>query len=106
MFWTIVTKVERGSRDLSSLRFPIVGGASVPLILLGRLKGVGLRPAAVWGMTEAAGTRTFRSYSGGASRVAGRPYAYVEARIVDPTTQTDSTVGELLVRGSSISPGR
>ena len=105
MFWAIVTEAERGSHDLSSLRLPVVGGAPVPLTLLDRLKGVGLKPAVAWGMTETAGSGTFQPYGSGAPGAVGRPYAHVEARIVDPATQTDATVGELLVRGPSISPG-
>mgnify|MGYP000996802257 CR=1 FL=1 len=101
----IVAEAERGSYDLASLRLPVVGGAPVPLTLLDRLKGVGLKPAVAWGMTETAGSGTFQPYGSGASGAVGRPYAHVEARIVDPATQTDATVGELLVRGPSISPG-
>lgn len=96
--------------DLSSWRLPLVGGSIVPAPLLGKLAARGLHPINVWGMTELSASGfclsadRLRDYPGSI----GRPFAYVQARIVDPETFVEcprGTEGELWVRGPSLTRG-
>lgn len=105
MFWAILEQPDLAGFDLTSLRLPVIGGAPVSRTLVEKLKSAGLRPVVVWGMTETAGSGTFRPCGVGSAGSVGRPFAHIEARIVDPQTCTDANVGELLVRGPSVSPG-
>lgn len=95
---------EKGERNVESLRILAVGGAAVPPELLAKLGALGHCPINVWGTTETAGTGTFLPWGRGALGSIGRPFAYVEARIVDANGE-DATEGELLVRGPSVSAG-
>lgn len=93
--------------DLSSLRLPLVGGATVPVRLIESLTDIGLRPLNVWGTTHMAGPGIYMPHEVALERpgAIGHPFPYIQARIVDPETFEDvepGEVGELLVRGPSV----
>ncbi|MCB0193333.1 MAG: long-chain fatty acid--CoA ligase [Anaerolineae bacterium] len=97
--------------DLSSLRFCTSGGAPLPVPLVEQYteeKGVRFKQG--FGMTEF-GPGIFALPPEDAIRKAGsigRPNFFVDARIVDPETNEQlgpNQVGELLLKGPSISSG-
>ncbi|MBM7824846.1 fatty-acyl-CoA synthase [Arcanobacterium pluranimalium] len=93
--------------DLSAFRLPLIGGAvSSPALLL-RMQEAGLPALNVWGMTEtsASGCCLSAEHLGSAAGSIGRPFAHVEARIVNPETGEDCAageVGELILRGPNV----
>lgn len=93
-------------RDLSHWRLPLIGGGMVPPALLARLMDAGLKPLNVWGMTEMGASGAYLPAEHLAERPGsiGRPFAHVEARIVD-ADGNDTTEGELVVRGPSVVNG-
>ncbi|MDY6142668.1 MAG: class I adenylate-forming enzyme family protein [Arcanobacterium sp.] len=93
--------------DISSLTRPLIGGAVVPQALLHRMTRAGLAPLNVWGMTEISASGFYLSAENLGSHAGsiGRPFAHIEARIIDPETGEDSTSGELAVRGPSVMEG-
>ncbi|MFT0846390.1 AMP-binding protein [Actinomycetaceae bacterium L2_0104] len=110
MYGAMMAHPDFATRDLASLRLPLVGGSQVPAPMLGRLAARGLRPINVWGMTETSASGCFLPFEHCPSHPGsiGRPFAYVEARIVDPGTLEEvpaASVGELLVRGPSVTSG-
>lgn len=110
MYRALVNHSEFATRDLSSWRLPLIGGSQVPADLLFALAERGLRPLNVWGMTEISASGCYlpfehMSHFPGSI---GRPFAYLEARVVDPVTCEDceiGTSGELWVRGPSVTAG-
>ncbi len=110
MYSAIMSHPDFAVRDLSSWRLPLVGGSQVPAPMLGRLAARGLRPINVWGMTETSASGCFLPFEHCPSHPGsiGRPFAYVEARIIDPDSGKDvpvDAVGELVVRGPSVTSG-
>lgn len=110
MYGAIMSHPDFAVRDLSSWRLPLVGGSQVPAPMLGRLAARGLRPINVWGMTETSASGCFLPFEHCPSHPGsiGRPFAYVEARIIDPDSGKDvpvDAVGELVVRGPSVTSG-
>lgn len=110
MFGALLAQPEIGTRDLSSWRLPLIGGAQVPAQLLGSLAAVGLEPLNVWAMTETAASGLFLPFKYCATHpgAIGRPFANLQVRIVDPETFEDlapGIEGELIVAGPSISFG-
>lgn len=110
MYIALINHPDFSTRDLSSWRLPLVGGAQVPAPLLGRLAARGLRPINVWGMTETAASGAYLPFEHCPNHPGsiGRPFPYVEARICDPENSKSmgvGEVGELLVRGPSVSTG-
>lgn len=96
--------------DLTSLRHAIVGGASMPESLLRAWHGRGVALAQGYGLTEASPNVLCLAPEDAMDRVgsAGRPYPYVQVRLVDPVTG-DEVVGagrgELVVRGPGVFAG-
>ncbi|WP_311776754.1 class I adenylate-forming enzyme family protein [Trueperella abortisuis] len=90
-------------RDLSHWRLPLIGGGVVSPALLGRLVDHGLRPLNVWGMTEMAASGAYLPAEQLEDRPGsiGRPFAHVEARIVD-ADGNEAGEGELIVRGPNV----
>lgn len=86
-----------------TLRLPLIGGAPVPPELIERMRAAGLAPLNVWGMTETGGAGAYLPAEQLDNRPGsiGRPFAHVEARILDETG-ADATAGELLVRGPNV----
>ncbi|MFC5370635.1 class I adenylate-forming enzyme family protein [Arcanobacterium bovis] len=93
--------------DLSAFRLPLIGGAVCSPALLRRMQEAGLPALNVWGMTEtsASGCCLTAEHLDHAAGSIGRPFAHVEARIVDPESGADcdaGTVGELVLRGPNV----
>lgn len=105
MYSALVSALEESPRDMSHLNKAMIGGARVTSELYARLEAVGLYPANVWGITEAAGAGTFLPWGRGKEGAIGRPLNHVEVRVVDPVTLEDAPEGELIVRGPSVSAG-
>lgn len=110
MYTDIVNHPDFSVRDMSSWRYPLIGGAPVPAPMLGVLAFRGLRPIAVWGMTETAGVGTFLpcEHCSVMPGSIGRPVPYIEAAVVEPGSNVpveQGAVGELAVRGPSVVDG-
>lgn len=90
--------------DLSSFRLALIGGAVCAPALLRRMRAHGLRPVNVWGMTETSGSGFCLSADDPGLGSVGRPFAHIQARLVDPGTGLDSSrgEGELALRGPSV----
>lgn len=103
MYAALVTHPDFSETDLSAFRLPLMGGAVVPAPLLGRLASRGLRPLNVWGMTETSASGCYLPFELAAEHpgAIGRPFAHVQARIVD-SNGDDAVEGELLVRGPNV----
>lgn len=89
--------------DLSAFRLPLIGGAPVSAALIARMRGHGLEPLNVWGMTEMAASGAYLPAEQLDARAGsiGRPFSHVHARIVDDAGN-DCSEGELVVRGPSV----
>jgi fatty-acyl-CoA synthase len=85
--------------DVSSLRRAIVGGAPMPLALLGTWRERGVEIVQGYGLTEAAPNVLCLPPEDAVRKAgyAGKPYPYVEVDL--------SGEGELLVRGPNVFPG-
>lgn len=111
----LADRVERdpGRWDLSSLRVGFLGGAACAPALLTRTRRVlGLdRVAVVYGQTEAGPTISLDpgdGTCGAPGHTVGRVLPALEATVVDPATRAPvpaGQVGELLVRGESVTRG-
>jgi len=111
VFQMLTTAPNWEKADLRSLRYCMSGGAPMPIPLIQRFqkeKGVVFRQG--FGMTEF-GPGVFSLASADAERKAGsigRPNFFVDARIVDSTTNQTlppKAVGELVLRGPSATTG-
>lgn len=97
--------------DLSAFRLPLTGGSVAPMQLLRELDAAGLHMVNVWGMTETSASGCYLPAEHLASRAGsiGRPFAHVQARIVDLETGADAAGpeprGELWLRGPSVVAG-
>ncbi|MDD7465648.1 MAG: class I adenylate-forming enzyme family protein [Actinomycetaceae bacterium] len=96
------------SADLRALRLPLTGGAPASAQLLHELDAAGLHVLNVWGMTEtsASGCYLPAEQLGNRAGSIGRPFAHVQARIVDLETGCDAAGpqprGELWLRGPNV----
>ncbi len=90
--------------DFSSLRSIVYGASPISQdVLVGMMKVTGVPLSQVYGMTETTGAATLlaeEDHDPGGPRAhllrsAGRPFAGVELRIVDPQTERDCTEGEV-----------
>ena len=95
--------------DLESVRYAIVGGAPMPLPLIDRwhAKGVAIRQG--YGLTEV-GPNCFSLNEEDAVRKRGsigRPNFFLDVRVVreDGSDCDDEEVGELWLRGETVTPG-
>jgi fatty-acyl-CoA synthase len=101
---------EFATRDLSSLRLAVVGGAPMPETLLEtwRARGVGIVQG--YGLTEAAPNVLCLSQEDAGRKLgfAGKPYPHVDVALRDPESgellEGDAT-GELVVRGPNVFAG-
>lgn len=107
--------------DLSAMRLLLSGGAPIAPSLVGALVALfGCEYVQTYGMTETSPYLTLSlpkpHLRGGPPEAelrvrarTGRPFATVELRVVDEAGQTvprdDRTVGEIQVRGESVTPG-
>ncbi len=101
-----------GDFDLSSLRLAISGGASVPVVLLEGVKAkIGADVQILFGMTESTGCGTSTLADDSfelKSATVGKPYPYLEMKIVEPATGEAVGLGEsgeLMMRGYSVMEG-
>lgn len=72
--------------DLSALEIPLIGGSPPPVTLLQTLRNRGLEPIHVYGMTETggAGACTSPEITATHPHSVGRPFPYVEAKLIPP----------------------
>ncbi|WP_431967122.1 FadD3 family acyl-CoA ligase [Nocardia sp. bgisy134] len=102
IYQTILDFPDRGSYDLSTLRVAVTGAATVPVVLVERMRSE-LEFAVVitgYGLSEAAGFGTMCRADDDAETVAntcGRPIAGFELKL--------SEAGEVLLRGSNVMLG-
>ena len=98
-----------GSRDLSSLKTAIVGGACCPKDLCDVFTARGVPLANSWGMTETAGGGTLTPPKDMAEHCAqvGKAAPGMKMRVAreDGSEASVGEVGELWVSGPSVSPG-
>lgn len=97
--------------DVSSYRNPLIGGDAMGSDLEQRLRGMGLAPIHVWGMTETAGAGAMLSadvYAQHAGAI-GLPFPYVDMRLLDADgrvlnpSDDAGVLGEIQVRGPGVS---
>ncbi len=110
MYDALLAHPDMATRDLSAWRLPLIGGAPVPARILRALTTFGLRPLNVWGMTEISASGAYLPFEHMEFQAGsiGRPFAHIEARVVNPETLEDVALGEsgeLLVRGPSVTSG-
>lgn len=95
--------------DISSLDVAITGGASCPLSVIEALQAKGVRFTEGFGMTETTAMASVlpSEYATSHAGSIGRPAIHVDFRIVGPDGSPAQVgeIGELLVRGPSVSPG-
>ena len=99
-----------GATDLSSLRFALVGGATMPVDQQQAWTRRGVALAQGYGLTEAAPNVLHLPAAEAAAHpgAVGRPYPHVAVRLVDPETGLPlegEATGELWVRGPSVFAG-
>jgi len=99
-------------RDISSLRVALTGSTVIPEELVTELieKQVFAHVVQGWGLTEACGIVSFSSLSDTPSRIAtsaGKVVDHLQVKVVDSdgVTVPTGSVGELLVRGSTVMNG-
>jgi acyl-CoA synthetase (AMP-forming)/AMP-acid ligase II len=106
IFTSILTSPQRASYDLSSLRLSVTGAASVPVVLIERMRaaapgGLGIEQVVTaFGMTEAVVATMCRGDEPAevVARTCGRAIPGMEARIAEDS-------GELLLRGEYVMLG-
>lgn len=100
---------EFASTDLSHVQSVVIGGAAAPVALLEKYLERGIVLQQGWGMTETATTSTVLSKEMARAKIGscGLPTLHLEVRVVDTTGQDlpAGEVGEMLVRGPTITPG-
>ncbi len=112
MLQSIVEHVDVGSYDLSSLRYVVSGGTSVPTPLARRIEHkLGARLSVLYGMTECSGVITQTSVEDSVERIGtsvGRPFPETDLKIIDPATGSIlpvGEIGEICVRGELVMRG-
>lgn len=112
IFQSLLDAPDRGSRDLSSLRLAVTGAASVPPVLIRRMRDeLGITDVlTAYGLTESCGVVSATHAGDPAELVAqscGTPLPGVEVRLVDTQGRDvrPGTPGELLVRGFNVMAG-
>jgi fatty-acyl-CoA synthase len=112
MFLAMIEHPEMAGRDLTSLRTVSGGGSVVPTELVRYIEDtLAVRFTVVFGQTEASGFISQTELDDSDEEKAatlGRPLPAVEARVVDPGTDTVvavGAVGELEVRGPNVMAG-
>lgn len=112
IFQSLLDAPDRSSRDLSSLRLAVTGAASVPPVLISRMRDeLGIDDVlTAYGLTESCGVVSATHAGDPAELVAqscGTPIPGVEVRLVDAEGRDvpPGTPGELLVRGFNVMAG-
>lgn len=109
MWSAILGSGELKKHDVSSLDVAISGGAPCPIPVIEGLRAKGVKFTEGFGMTEtAAAASTLPSeYVTSHAGSVGRPSLHVDFRVVDPAGEDvpQGEVGELIIRGPSVSPG-
>lgn len=112
IFQSLLDAPHRAARDLSSLRLAVTGAASVPPVLIRRMRDeLGISDVlTAYGLTESCGVVSATHASDPAELVAqscGTPIPGVEVRLVDAQGEdvASGTPGELLVRGYNVMAG-
>ena len=104
----LVEEYEVGGGDLSSWVRPLIGGDAMTADLAEAMRGVGLSPIHVWGMTETSGAGTVATPDCGAPAGSlGVPFPYVDLRVM-ATPEREAGVGEMgeiWVRGPGVVTG-
>ena len=99
---------DRGGGDLSSWTRPLIGGDAMTADLAEAMRGVGLSPIHVWGMTETSGAGTVATPDCGAPAGSlGVPFPYVDL-VVMASPEREAGVdemGEIWVRGPGVVSG-
>lgn len=104
----LVDAQARVGANLSSYRNPLIGGDAMSVDLEAKLRGIGLAPIHVWGMTETAGAGTmlaadvFAEHPG----AIGQPFPYLDLRLVDADGRAitaPNVIGEIEVSGPGVS---
>jgi len=112
LFQSLLDAPDRSRHDLSSLRLAITGAASVPPVLIRRMRDELGIPEVVtaYGLTEACGVVTITRAGDPPELIAescGAPIPGVEVRLVDPSGAdvAEGEPGELLVHGFNVMKG-
>lgn len=112
IFQSLLDVPDRAARDISSLRLAVTGAASVPPLLIRRMRDdLGIDDVlTAYGLTESCGVGSATQTGDPAELVAescGRPIPGVEVRLVDKAGDdvATGTAGELLVRGFNVMKG-
>ena len=104
----LVEEYEAGGGDLSSWARPLIGGDAMTADLAEAMRGVGLSPIHVWGMTETSGAGTVATPDCGAPAGSlGVPFPYVDL-VVMASPEREAGVGEMgeiWVRGPGVVSG-
>ncbi len=107
MCHALIDAQERIGADLSSWDKPLIGGDRMSPALEARLRGIGLAPIHVWGMTQTGGAGAMCSPEAFAAHpgAIGRPFPHVDLRIVDEggaEVGGPGVVGRLQARGPGV----
>ncbi|HET8611763.1 MAG TPA: AMP-binding protein, partial [Sphingomonas sp.] len=112
LFQSLLDAPDRARHDLSSLRLAVTGAASVPPVLIRRMREELGIPEVVtaYGLTEACGVVTITHAGDPPELIAescGTPIPGVEVRLIDPSGDdvAQGEPGELLVRGFNVMKG-
>jgi acyl-CoA synthetase (AMP-forming)/AMP-acid ligase II len=111
IFSSMLASPQRAHHDLSSLRLAVTGAASVPVVLIERMRdpeGLGIEQVVTaFGMTEAVVATMCRGDEPAAvvATTCGRAVPGMEARIDVPEGEPEGTPGELLLRGDYVMRG-
>lgn len=112
MFRFMTMEIEKSSFDLSSLRFGVVGGSSIPPELVERVQKAFACPILEgYAMTESACVATLTPLSAGAQKIgsAGPAIKGVEVAVLGPDLEPlgrgSANVGQVAVRGKNVMLG-
>lgn len=108
--WAAIAQSESlATRDLSSLRFAVSGGAPCPIVVIRALTTMGIAFTEGFGMTETSPNAACLQQEDvlGHSGSIGRPVSHMDFRIVDHEDHdvAPGEVGELVVRGPNVFVG-
>ena len=107
MYAAMAAHPDFARRDLSAFSRPLTGGSAAYPELLRQLQAAGLQVLHVFGMTETAAAGCYLPAEQLPTRAGsiGRPFAHVQARVVDPATGEAVELGEsgeLWLRGPGV----
>ncbi|MDC4232988.1 acyl--CoA ligase [Actinomyces sp. B33] len=108
MCHALLDALDEHGGDVSSWTRPLVGGDALSPALDARMRAHGLAPIHVWGMTETCGAGAMLAPdSPGPSGSIGRPFPYVDLRVVDAhgAPCPSGAIGEIQVRGPGVVTG-